>query len=409
MNAEIIAVGSELLGSDRIDTDSLFVTDQLNALGVEVVQKTVIGDHLGRLARAVSDSLSRSDIVILSGGLGPTEDDLTREAVASALGRKLVFDEATLQFLLERFARLKRVMAETNRRQAYLVEGAAKLKNSNGTAPGQWIESGGRIIILLPGPPRELEAIFMEECLPRLLERVPRQVIRTRFFRVAGMPESDLDQLIAPVYKPYTNIVTTILAAAGDLQVHLRARCDTAEQAESLVEEAGARIKALLGDRIYSENGDALEAVAGAMLRARGATLAAAESFTGGLLAATLANVPGSSDYLVGGMVTYTAEQKVRLLGVDPALIERYTVVSEPVAKAMAEGARQRTGATYALATTGEAGPQSATPGVEPGTAWIGLATPSGAKATLMRFTGGRNLVRQFGVQAALNFLRREL
>ncbi|MCC7157326.1 MAG: competence/damage-inducible protein A [Bryobacterales bacterium] len=409
MNAEIIAVGSELLGSDRIDTDSLFVTDQLNALGVEVVQKTIIGDHLDRLARAINDSLSRCDMVILSGGLGPTEDDLTREAVASALGRKLVFDEATLQFLRERFARLKRVMAETNRRQAYLVEGAAKLRNSNGTAPGQWIENDGRIIILLPGPPRELEAIFIEECLPRLLERVPRQMIRTRFFRVAGMPESELDQLIAPAYKPYTNVVTTILAAAGDLQVHLRARCDTAEQAESLVEEAGARIKALLGDRIYSENGDALEVVAGGMLRARGATLAVAESFTGGLLAATLANVPGSSDYLVGGMVTYTAEQKIRLLGVDPALIEQYTVVSEPVAKAMAEGARQKTGATYALSTTGEAGPQSATPGVEPGTAWIGLATPNGAKAVPMRFTGGRNLVRQFGVQAALNLLRREL
>ncbi len=409
MNAEIIAVGSELLGSDRIDTDSLFVTDQLNALGVEVVQKTIIGDHLDRLARAINDSLSRCDMVILSGGLGPTEDDLTREAVASALGRKLVFDEATLQFLRERFARLKRVMAETNRRQAYLVEGAAKLRNSNGTAPGQWIENDGRIIILLPGPPRELEAIFIEECLPRLLERVPRQMIRTRFFRVAGMPESELDQLIAPAYKPYTNVVTTILAAAGDLQVHLRARCDTAEQAESLVEEAGARIKALLGDRIYSENGDALEVVAGGMLRARGATLAVAESFTGGLLAATLANVPGSSDYLVGGMVTYTAEQKIRLLGVDPALIEQYTVVSEPVAKAMAEGARQKTGATYALSTTGEAGPQSATPGVEPGTTWIGLATPNGAKAVPMRFTGGRNLVRQFGVQAALNLLRREL
>lgn len=409
MNAEIIAVGSELLGSDKLDTNSLFLTGHLNLLGVEVVQKAVVGDHLARLKQAIGDALTRSEIVILSGGLGPTEDDLTREAAAQALGRTLIFDPVTLEFLRERFARLKRVMAETNKRQAYLLEGAVKLKNSNGTAPGQWIENDGRVVILLPGPPRELKTMFEQECLPRLEQRVPKLVIRTRFFRVAGMTESELDHLIAPAYKPYENPVTTILAAAGDIQIHLRARCDSEEQAERLVEEVGAKIKALLGDRIYSDNGDPLEAVVGGMLRARGATLAAAESFTGGLLAAALTNVPGSSDYLVGGIVTYTAAQKVLLLGVDPSLIQEHTVVSEAVAKAMAEEARAKTGSTYALSTTGEAGPQSATPGVEPGTAWIGLATPEGSRAVLMRFPGDRSLVRQFGVQAALNFLRREL
>ena len=409
MNAEIIAVGSELLAADKLDTNSLFLTDHLNSLGVEVMQKAVVGDHLERLAGAIGDALSRSEIVILSGGLGPTEDDLTRDAAAKALGRNLVFDEDVMRFLEERFARLKRKMADTNRRQAFLLEGAVKLKNPNGTAPGQWIDHNGRILILLPGPPRELKAMFVDECLPRLQDRLPKQVIRTRFYRVAGMTESELDQLIAPAYKTYANPTTTILAAAGDIQIHLRARCETAEQAEALAEEVGSKIEALLGDRIYSQNGDPLEAIVGGMLRQRKATIAVAESFTGGMLAGALTKVPGSSDYFVGGFVTYAAAQKVALLGVDAALIERETVVSELVAKAMAEGARQRTGATYALATTGEAGPQSATPGVYPGAAWLALAAPEGTRAWMLRFPGSRDLVRAFAVQGALNLLRREL
>jgi len=410
MTAEILAVGSELLTPEKQDTNSLWLTAQLNGLGVEVVQKSIIGDDLARLSAGIRDALRRAEILIVTGGLGPTEDDLTRQAAADAIGRQLCFQEEILKAIEERFARLKRKMAEINRRQAYLVDGAEKLPNPNGTAPGQWIDvDGGRILLLLPGPPSELKPMFENEVLPRLCRRLPAAVIRTLCYRVAGMPESELDQLIAPVYKPYTNPVTTILAAAGDIQIHLRARCATAEEAESLVQEVGAKITALLGDRIYSTNGDSLEVTVGRLLAAAQRTIAVAESCTGGLLAARLTDVAGSSKYFRGGFVVYNVELKTSLLGVDQSLIEAHGVVSEPVAEAMAAAARKRTRSDYAISITGEAGPEPATPGVDPGTVWIGIAGPSGAKAQLFRFPGNRARVRGFAVQTALSLLRREL
>src|ERR1022692_2757306 len=253
MTAEIIAIGSELLTPQRVDTNSLFLTDQLKGLGVEVVTKSVIGDDLNRLADAVRRAVSRSEIVILCGGLGPTEDDLTRDAVAAALDRKLTYHPEIPEVLEQRFAQLKRKMVEVNKRQAFLVEGAEILPNDRGTAPGQWIEESGSRVMLLPGPPHEMKAMFTRQCLPRLARIVPRQVIRTLVLRVSGMPESDLDQLIAPVYKKYDNPTTTILAAAGDLQIHLRARCSTEGEAAALLVEVGGPIELLLGDRIYSK------------------------------------------------------------------------------------------------------------------------------------------------------------
>ena len=250
MNAEIVAVGSEMLTPQRVDTNSLYLTAELNNLGVEVVGKYVIGDHLERLASAVRLALSRSEIVILSGGLGPTEDDLTRDAVALALDRKLIYHPEIADALEQRFARLKRKMAEVNKRQAFLIEGAGILPNDRGTAPGQWLEESGAVLMLLPGPPHELKAMFERQCLPRLARLVPPQVIRTVELRVAGMGESDLDQLIAPVYKKYENPATTILAAAGDIQIHLRARCPTQAEADALLVEVAGPIELLLGDRI---------------------------------------------------------------------------------------------------------------------------------------------------------------
>jgi len=231
-DAEIIAVGSEMLTSQRIDTNSLFLADQLNTLGVEVRRKVIVGDDRAMLTSAVLQALAQAAIVILTGGLGPTEDDLTREAVASALGLPLIFNQAVCDGIEERFRRRQRKMAEINKRQAYLVQGAEMLPNSNGTAPGQWIEHDGRVVMLLPGPPGELKPIFQNECVPRLIQRLPVQVIRTRFYRVTGLTESDLDAMIAPVYSKYTNPATTILASPGDIQVHLRARCSTVEEAE---------------------------------------------------------------------------------------------------------------------------------------------------------------------------------
>jgi nicotinamide-nucleotide amidase len=410
MNAEIIAVGSELLTAQRVDTNSLYLTDQLNRLGVEVVAKAVIGDDRERLAAAVQAAVARTEIVILTGGLGPTEDDVTREAVAQALGRPLVFRQDLLEAIEARFRRMNRKMAEINKRQAFLIEGAEALANDQGTAPGQWIQLGpGRVVMLLPGPPVELESVFTRGCLPRLERFVPPQVIRTLQFRVAGMPESDLDQLISPVYKQYSNPVTTILAAPGDIQIHLRARAATAAEAEALLAEVGPRIEALLGDAIYSRNGEPLEAVVGGLLRARRATLAVAESCTGGMLAERITSVPGSSDYFLGGFLTYSDEMKRRLLGVEPGVLEQHTAVSGPVAEAMAAGARERTGADFALSVTGIAGPEGGDPERPIGTVFLGLAEEGGASARPFRFLGDRQRVRRLATQHALDWLRRRL
>jgi nicotinamide-nucleotide amidase len=408
-DAEIIAIGSELLTPDRIDTNSLWLTSQLNALGVEVRRKLVVGDDRELLAAAVRDSLDHVSIVILSGGLGPTEDDVTRDAVAQALGRRLVFRQDLLDALSERFQRLQRKMADNNRRQTFIVEGAEPLHNARGTAPGQWIECDGKMIMLLPGPPHELKAMFTGDCLPRLRRNLPAQVIRTLFYRVAGMGESDLDQLISPVYKPYANPVTTILAGAGDIQIHLRARGETDAQADALLAAVGPAIEQLLGDRIYSRDGAALENVVGEQLRARGATLSVAESCSAGLLGGRITSVAGSSDYFVGGFLVYSDRMKTELLGVDPQLLTRHSAVSEDCAKAMAAGARTRTGSTFAVSVTGEAGPEGST-GAPVGTVIIGIAGPEGEpQAKRYLLFGDRNGIRARAAQWALDDLRRKL
>ena len=410
MQAEIIAIGSELLTPQRMDTNSLFITDKLNSLGVELTMKCVVGDDRDRLRDAVAAAVARSEIVILTGGLGPTEDDLTREAVAAALGRTLEFREKLLEEIRERFGRIRRHMAENNKRQAYLVAGAEALPNPNGTAPGQWIQWDGHVVVLLPGPPRELKPMFENQVWPRLLPLLPPKVLRTIFWRVAGMGESDLDQLIAPVYTKYANPATTILAAIGDIQIHLRARCDTAEEAESLLVEVGTQIEALLGDRVYSRDGSPLEVVIGRMLQALGASLAVAESCTGGGFAKRITAVRGASEYFRGGFLTYTDDAKQALLGIDPELIETETAVSEAVAKAMAASARDRLGATYGVSITGYAGPDGGDEKNPVGTVFIGIAGPAGASARRFQFGAtDRERVRSLATQTALDLLRRAL
>ena len=409
MNAEIIAVGSEMLTPERVDTNSLFLTGELNTLGVEVVLKAVVGDHLERLGDSIRGAVSRSEILILSGGLGPTEDDLTREAVAQALGRKLVFHPEIAEAIEARFARMKRKMAEVNKRQAYVVEGAEILPNDRGTAPGQWIEESGRFIVLLPGPPHELKAMYERQVGPRLARVVPKQVIRTLEMRVAGMPESDLDQLISPVYKKYENPATTILAAPGDIQVHLRARASTEAEGDALLAEVAGPIGQLLGDRIYSRNGDPLEAVVGNLLRAAQATVSVAESATGGMLGGRITAVPGSSDYFAGGFITYNNQMKTELLGVDPEILRLFGAVSEQAAEAMAAGARRRTRSTFALSVTGVAGPDAGGESAPVGTMYVGLADASAIRVLHRQFLGDRARVRSFVVQMALDLLRRRL
>jgi len=409
MNAEIVAVGSEMLTPERVDTNSLYLTAELNNLGVEVVGKFVVGDHVERLASAVRLAMSRSELVILSGGLGPTEDDLTRDAVAQALDRKLIYHPEIADALEKRFASLKRKMAEVNKRQAFVIDGADILPNERGTAPGQWVEQSGAVVMLLPGPPHELKAMFERQCLPRLTRIVPKQVIRTMELRVAGMGESDLDQLIAPVYKKYENPATTILAAAGDIQIHLRARCGTEPEADALLAEVAGPIELLLGDRIYSRNGQSIEAVVGDLLRERRATVAVAESCTGGLLGERFTSIPGSSEYFVGGFITYSNELKIELLGVTPELLAEHGAVSKPAAEAMATGARRRANSTYALSITGVAGPDGGSDAKPVGTTFIGLANQEGVEVLQRQFIGDRNRIRMFASQMALDLLRRRL
>jgi len=404
-DAEIIAIGSELLTPQKVDTNSLYLTDQLNALGVEVVRKTIVGDERARLTDTILAAVARSQVIVLTGGLGPTEDDLTRDAVAAALGRSMDYHQEISDQIEERLRRYGRKMAEINRRQAYIIEGAEILPNDRGTAPGQWISYNGVVLMLLPGPPNELKAMFEKQCLPRLEKFLPPQVIRTRFFRTVGMTESELDQMISPVYTRYTNLATTILAVSGEIHIHLRARCASANEADVILEKACAEIEPLLGDRIYSRNGDSLEQVVGDLLRARHASLSVAESVTGGLLGGRITAVPSSSDYFRGGFVVYSNEMKIKLLGVSAELLAEHTAVSERVAKAMADGAKERTSSDYAVSMTGYAGPD----GEQVGLVFIGLATPAGTEVRRIMFPADRDRVRAFSTNTALDFLRRKL
>lgn len=396
-----------MLTPQRVDTNSLFLTEQLNSIGVEVTMKAVVGDSLNRLAEAIRCAMKRAEIVVLSGGLGPTEDDVTRDAVAMLLDRREIFDASIARKLEERFVRAGRTMSEVNRRQAFVIEGADVLPNDRGTAPGQWLEESGVVIILLPGPPHELKAMFTRQCLPRLARLAPKQAIHTLILRVAGMAESDLDQLISPVYKKYENPATTVLAAAGDIQVHLRARCATDAEAMALIAEVAGPIELLLGDRIYSRNGDPLEVVVGQMLRKVPATLSVAESCTGGLLGERITSVPGSSEYFLGGLITYTNRMKTEWLGVPEQTLAQFGAVSAETAEAMAAGVRRRTGSTYAISITGVAGPDAGGEEAPVGTVYIGVADAAGCQVHHRIFMGDRARIRAFAAQLALDHLRR--
>ena len=409
-NAEIIAVGSEMLTPTRVDTNSLYLTEHLNNLGVEVVAKHVVGDERPRLAATVCRALEAADFLLISGGLGPTEDDVTRDGVAMALGREQIFHAEISDAIESRFRKMNRVMPEINKRQAMVIAGAEILANDRGTAPGQWIEAAGKVIIILPGPPHELKAMFSLQCLPRLEKMLPPVVIRTLALRISGMSESELDQTISPIYKKYENPVTTVLAHNGDMQVHFRARCGTEAEAAALLTEVGAQVDAVLGDRIYSRTGDPLETVIGAKLVARGQTLAVAESATGGSLADRISSVPGSSAYFLGGFITYARTLKTTLLGVPAETIAAHGAVSRETAQAMAEGARKHSGADWALAVTGNAGPSTDGDEAPIGTIYVALAGPDGTDVNHRVWPASdRQRVRAFAGQMALDMLNRKL
>jgi nicotinamide-nucleotide amidase len=413
VNAEIVAIGSELLTPFRQDTNSLYLTEKLNQLGVEVIFKTIVGDNREHLTGAASLAVSRAEIVIFMGGLGPTEDDLTREAVADALGLELQRDPAIVASLEQRFAARGWKMAPNNIKQADVLTGATVLPNPNGSAPGQWMsgkyEGRERIIVLLPGPPHELKALFEEQCLPRLRAKVPAQFIATRELKITGLGESQCDARVAPIYKLYTDVQTTILAGAGEIQLHLKSRAASLEAAQARVDELVGKIEEELGDCVYSDNGDSMEQIVGYYLQMRNATLAVAESCTGGLLAERITSVSGSSRYFLGGAVVYSNQLKTGFADVPPELIEKCGAVSREVAAALAEGIRRRTGATLGLGITGVAGPTGGTEAKPVGLVFHALASESGTEVVERTFPGDRKHIRRFASQQALDMVRRKL
>ncbi|MDE3135402.1 MAG: competence/damage-inducible protein A [Acidobacteriota bacterium] len=408
-HAEIIAVGSEMLTPFRLDTNSLFLTEELNRLGIALIRKSVIGDDRALLRDAILEALERADLVIATGGLGPTEDDLTREAASDALGRRLVPNDQVLDHIRGRFARMGRVMAPNNERQALVPEGGQVLPNALGTAPGVWIEAGGRALVLLPGPPGELRHIFTEHVLPLLELRAGARRMIHRLLRVAGMPESDLDHRIAVIYKTYADVETTILATPEGIEIHLTLWSEDLAAAARRVDELAGRIAEALGEAVFSINGETLDEVVARELTLAGATIAVAESCTGGLVSERLTNVPGSSIFFRGGVVSYSNEMKTAWAGVPAALIERHGAVSAEVAIAMAEGVRRSTGASVGLSITGIAGPGGGSPEKPVGTVHIALAAGQGTRERLFRFGGERDRVRRLASQSALEMLRRHL
>ena len=413
MNAEIIAIGSELLTPYRQDTNSLYLTEQLNQLGVEVIFKTIVGDSLEHLTEAASQALSRADIVILMGGLGPTEDDLTREAVAETLGLSLRRDPEIVASIEQRFASRGWKMAANNTKQGDVLAGATVLLNANGTAPGQWItgkyDGHEKIIMLLPGPPHELKALFEQQCIDRLRAKLPPQFIATRELRITGMGESHCDARVAPIYKQFTDVQTTILAGAGEIQLHLKSRGASRDAAQKRVDQLAEQIEEELGDFVFSDNGDSMEQIVGYYLQMRNATLAVAESCTGGLVGERITSISGSSRYFAGGAIVYSNPLKTTLAGVPAELIEQHGAVSHEVAAALAEGIRQRCGATLGLGVTGIAGPNGGTPEKPVGLVFHALASVTGTEVVERKFPGDRKRIRWFASQQALDMVRRKL
>ncbi len=413
MNAEIIAIGSELLTPFRQDTNSLYLTEKLNQLGVEVVIKTIVGDSRSRLVSVAQHALFRSDLVIFMGGLGPTEDDLTRESVAEALGLELHRSEELLEKLRQRFAARGYKLTPNNFQQADVVSGAAVLPNPNGTAPGQWItgqyEGRDRLLILLPGPPFELRAMFEEQCVDRLRAKLPQAHIATRVLKVAMLGESLVDSRVAPIYKRYTDVQTTILAGAGDVQFNLFTRADSMETAQQRVDDLAGEIEDELGDALYASKGESLEQIVGYYLQMRNSTLAVAESCTGGLLADRITSVSGSSRYFLGGAIVYSNELKTEFAGVPKSLLARHGAVSREVAVALAEGIRKRCKATFGIGITGVAGPGGGSDEKPVGLVYHALAGERETQVEERKFPGDRKRVRWFASQMALDMVRRKL
>lgn len=411
--AEIIAVGSEMLTESRLDTNSLFVTGQLNQIGVEVRAKTVVGDNRHDLSAAFRGALDRSDLVVVTGGLGPTGDDITREVVADVLGLLLEESADLVEHIRQRFHARSLTMPDSNRRQALVPRGAVSLANPNGTAAGLLIQSGRKLIVLLPGPPRELEPMFEAVVRNHLRPMTSLARLHRRVVKITGRSESHVDELATPIYEKWAGaadrIETTILAVQGQIELHLSTRDEQEDRAAARLDRMTADLVAVLQPAVYSTDGRGLEEVVGDLLRAGALRIATAESCTGGLLASRLTDVPGSSDYVDRGVVCYSNRAKTELLGVPEALISEHGAVSEPVALAMAASVRERAGVEIGVAITGVAGPGGGTDAKPVGTVFVAVARGEEARVSRHQFIGPRALIKFHASQAALDLVRRWL
>jgi nicotinamide-nucleotide amidase len=410
MKACILAIGSEMLTPFRVDTNSLFITERLNTIGYDVRLKAVVADEIEELARAIESAFGWADLIVITGGLGPTEDDMTRDAASRALGIPLDLDESIVDRLRERFARRGMVMPQINRRQAMVPRGADVLPNPNGTAPGLWLQRGSTSLVLLPGPPREMKPMLEAVIAERLAPKSHGGGLFRRVLKITGRAESDVDAEAAPVYRQWTAqavpISTTILAVLGQIELHLTAQASSQLAADAALDAAVNELHTALGPSVYSVDGRSLEAVVGDLLRAHKMTIAVAESCTGGLLASRLTDVPGSSDYVDRGVVCYSNQAKVDLAGVPEAVIREHGAVSEPVAQAMAEGIRSRAGTHVGVGITGIAGPGGGTPEKPVGTVAVAAVVDDETRVRTFQFIGSREMVKFQAAQSALNMTR---
>lgn len=409
--AEIIAVGTELLVPPRVDTNSLYITERLNDLGIEVRAKTVVADRREDLDAVLRATMKRTALVVLCGGLGPTDDDLTRDAVAQVLSRPLVEDAAVVDQIRQRFA-LRRVrMPENNRRQALVPAGAAVLANTHGTAPGLWIEHDGGLVVLLPGPPNELMPMFDAVVRERLSPRCGDMRVYRRVMRICGRAESDVDQAVSPVYARWPSealpVFTTVLTAPAQVELHLSVRAASDTLAATRLEACASQLRVVLGADLFSQDGRTLEEVVGQLLLERQWRIAVAESCTGGLISSRLTDVPGSSGYVTLNAVCYSNHAKSEWLGVPAALLAEHGAVSESVAMAMARGVRQLAAVDLGLGVTGIAGPTGGSDRKPVGTVMIAAVTATSEAVRTYRFPGGRARIKQFASQMALDMARR--
>lgn len=409
MKAEVISVGTELLLGEILDTNAKYLGGELPALGIDLYYISKVGDNLERLAEVIGRAWDRSDLVITTGGLGPTEDDLTRDAIGRVMGEDLFVDPQLEQDLRDFFAKRGATMPERNVKQAMLIFSSTSVPNPRGTAPGWWVERDDKIIVAMPGPPVEMERMWEKEIVPRLRAHpaAPTSVLVTRTLKTAGIGEGNVDEMVSPLLKG-TNPSIGVYARADGVQLRLAAKAETKEEALALIEPVEQEVRQILGTFIWGADNETMEYAVGQMMRANGLWLATMESCTGGLLAGTITDVPGSSAYFKGGLVSYATEMKIEW-GVGADIIEEHGAVSPETAQAMARVARERLRADIGVGITGVAGPEpqeNRPPGTVHVAVDMGMIEP---QTISYQFAQSREAVKRRAVTTALALLRRSL